>query len=139
MRPVSRLASLALGIACFSAVLYASAQAGVIEMIEPGQIPPKDTPAAQTPPPEPDKCVVDEGGFRSGKSPSFTIALRNNCEMRFRCTVNAYVITSQGPAKGQGTLVLEPKSKGEGSYKEWSLKLKEGSGMANASRKCVDL
>lgn len=108
-------------------------------MIDPGQSPPKEEQAAQTPPPEPDKCVVDEGGFRSGQSPSFTIALRNNCEMRFRCTVSAYVITSQGPTKGQGTLILEPKSKGASSFKEWSLKLKEGSGMANASRKCVDI
>lgn len=137
MRRVSRLVRVALGVS-LAAVLLSSAQAGVIEMIEPGQKPPKEEPAAQTPP-EPDKCVVDEGGFRSGQSPSFTIALRNHCEMRFRCTVNAYVVTSQGPTKGQGTLVLEPKSNGAGSYKEWSLKLKEGSGMANASRKCVDL
>lgn len=135
MRPVSRFARLALS-SCFGAVLLSSAQAGVIEMIEPGQIPPKDEQAA---PAEPPKCIEENAGFWQGKPPTFKYSLRNNCETRVRCTVSAYIVNSHGPTKGQSTLILEPKSKGAGSYKEWSLKLKEPGGMANASRKCVDI
>lgn len=126
-----------MGVTCLVSVSL-SAQAGVIEMIEPGQVPPKDEQAAQTPP-EPVKCIVEDAGFREGKPPTFKYSLRNSCETRVRCTVSAYIVNSHGPMKGQGTLILEPKSKGAGSYKEWSLKLKEPGGMANASRKCADI
>lgn len=53
MRPVSRFARLVMGVTCLVSISL-SAQAGVIEMIEPGQVLPKEEPAAQTPP----ECVA---------------------------------------------------------------------------------
>ena len=142
MRTLSRMTHIAVGAFSLMSVALSPALAGTIEINDPGQTPPKDETSVQQQtqqPPEPVKCIVDDARFWNGDKPSFKISLRNNCETRIRCTVSAYVVTSFGPKQGQGTLILEPKSKGAKSFKTWSLRLKDGNGSANASHKCVDL
>ena len=103
---------------------------------EAGQKPPVEQQAGQKPPEEP-KCITSKTDWKqNGKAMAFVIELENACEMRLRCTVEAYVLGSRGPAQGQGTLILAPKSKGADAIKAYSLKVKSAGGMANVSHSC---
>lgn len=102
-----------------------------------GQRPPNE--AGQTPPaaqPEP-KCVSENTGFReNGKAASVVVELANDCEKRFRCQVNVYVVTAFGPTRGQKTLILAPKSKGAAAKKSFVLKVRQASGSIDQAHNC---
>ena len=99
-------------------------------------MPDGQTQAAQPAPLPPEKpvCIAETTTFTAKKT--FVVALTNSCEQRMRCTVNAYVVNSRGPASGRATLTLAPGSKGAASRKAYVMKLKENYGSANVSRSC---
>ena len=103
-----------------------------------GQQPPAEqqAPSDPTPAKKPD-CVSSKTGFKtSGKAASFVIELQNACEMRLKCTVDAYVVGARGPAAGHATLILAPKLKGATASKSYALKVKSAGGMAIVSHTC---
>jgi hypothetical protein len=137
-RSFVRATVVALGLASLVAGV-ASAQSSSEDM-PPGQRPPAEQqePAAvpSAAKPDPVKCVTNETAFReeNGK-PAFVIALTNTCETRQRCTISAYIVTAQGPTKGQKTMTLAPKSKGKDAQR-YIMPLKQAGGMANVSQSC---
>ncbi|MGH6739874.1 MAG: hypothetical protein ACREDY_12745 [Bradyrhizobium sp.] len=125
--------ALALSLAVFPVPL-ASAQGASDE----GQKPPVEQPKPdEQKPPEQPKCVTSKTDWKQhGKAVTFVIELQNSCEVRLKCIVEAYVVGSRGPAQGQGTLILSPKSKGNGAIKSFALKVKSMGGTANVSHRC---
>jgi hypothetical protein len=87
------------------------------------------------PPKKPD-CVSSDSGFKDGKPPTFVIELRNVCEKRVRCTVDAYVVGARGPLQGRARLILPPGSKDQATRKAYVMKVKSAGGMANVSYSC---
>jgi hypothetical protein len=82
-------------------------------------------------------CVTDDAGFwTQDGAHTFKVKLTNACEVRQRCTVNVYIVNSQGPQQGTGTLTLAPKSKGADSEQSYVMKVAQAGGMANVSRQC---
>lgn len=105
--------------------LAAAAQAG------------EDTPTAEPKATSVKECVVDSGGFREdARGPAFVVALENQCERRLECKVSVYVTGAKGPAQGEATLILAPRSEGDASRKSYVLKVKTASGMAQSSHEC---
>ena len=88
------------------------------------------TPVPQKPP----NCIADKLGFKPDKT--YVVELANLCELRMRCKINAYVVTSRGPMTGRKTLTLAPTSKGAAAHKVYVMKLKEAGGTADVSRQC---
>ncbi len=111
------------------------------EAMPPGQQPPADQRETKAEPAaEPKRCVTqDTGFFEEGKQPVFRIVLTNTCEFRLRCTVNAYVVGSQGPKQGNATLTLAPASKGAAAKQTYTMTLKQSGGMANTSHRCTPI
>jgi hypothetical protein len=70
---------------------------------------------------------------------AFVIELQNACEVRLKCIVEADVVGSRGPAQGQGTIILAPKSQGGAAAKADALKVKSMGGMANISHSCKEI
>jgi hypothetical protein len=100
--------------------------------------------AGQEPPPVADpgttsqyNCISDEGKYIGhGKSVVYRIELTNKCEQRLKCRVFAYTISSKGPAHGNTTLILAPKSRGAAATQAYPLKVKAVGGLATVSREC---
>lgn len=103
-----------------------------------GQKPPVEPPAQAEPQSaEQPKCVTSKTEWKqSGQAMTFEIELHNACELRLKCTVEAFVMGSRGTAQGQGTVLLAPKSKGGTAAKPYALKVKSLGGMANVSHSC---
>jgi hypothetical protein len=88
-------------------------------------------------PPEKPQCVASNTGFKEkGKAASYEIELVNSCDMRLKCTVDAFVIGARGQAQGHGTLVLAAAPKGQTTRKTYVMKVKSAGGMANVSHRC---
>jgi hypothetical protein len=82
-------------------------------------------------------CVDENGDFETnGSAKSFVFTIKNKCEKRLKCTIDAYVTTAKGPASGHGTLVIEPKSHGDAAKKSFTMKVKVAGGTAQVSRDC---
>ena len=93
-----------------------------------------------TPEPEKPKCVTSNTDFKEkGKAATFEVDLVNTCEMRLKCTVDAFVIGARGQAQGHGTLILEPAPKGQYTRKAYVMKVKSAGGMANVSHSCKSI
>jgi hypothetical protein len=134
-----KTASIAIALVLGFAVLPASLASAQSASDEAGQKPPVDqaAPAEQQ---EKPKCVASKTDWKqNGKAVAFVIELQNSCEVRLKCTVEAYVVGSRGPAQGQGTLILAPKSKGAASTRSYALKVKSAGGMANVSHSCKEI
>jgi hypothetical protein len=83
------------------------------------------------------KCVTSNTAWREkGKSIMFEIELLNTCDMRLRCTVDAFVMGARGPAQGHGTVVLAAAPKGQTTRNVYAMKVKSAGGMANISHTC---
>lgn len=103
---------------------------------DPGQTPPQDKPSG----PETKECIADHSTFRTvGKIEAYVIELRNACEQRFRCIVDAYVVTARGPAQARVTLTLGPASKAAAARKSHVVNVRSSGGMASVSRSCKTL
>ena len=125
------LRTLAVGVAV-------SAAAFGIALSQDGQKPPAEPPAQAEPQPaEQPKCVTSKTEWKqNGKAMTFEIELHNVCELRLKCTIEAFVMGSRGTAQGQGTVLLAPKSKGGAATKPYALNVKSLGGMANVSHSC---
>jgi hypothetical protein len=88
----------------------------------------------QAAPKKPPNCIADKAGFKPNKT--FVIEISNRCELRVRCTVSAYIVTSRGPTSGRKVLTLAPVSKGAAAHKTYVIRLNEAGGMANSSHSC---
>jgi hypothetical protein len=65
-------------------------------------------------PQEAPKCVTSNTAWKeNGKAVVFEIELQNTCDVRLKCTVDAFVIGSRGQAQGHGTLILARAPKGQ--------------------------
>ena len=122
-RSIVRTASLALVLAASAGAALAQSRAVPTERVLPDlppsdATPPSDKALPETPPVvtdggEPPPCITDDTSYKmDGKRPTFRIEVRNACEKRYRCVVSAYVVGAKGPASGEGTLILGPKSEG---------------------------
>ena len=103
-----------------------------------GQQPPAElqAPADQAAPEKP-KCVTSNTAWKeNGKAATFEIELQNTCNVRLRCTVDAFVTGSRGQAQGHGILILAPAPKGQTTHKAYVMKVKSTGGMANVSHSC---
>lgn len=97
--------------------------------------------SGQTPPPEPapqpataKECISDRADFKDVNGQAvFVVELKNACDKRIRCVVDAYVTTAKGPTSGHATLTIDGKA---GAAKSYSMKIGQSSGMANMSRVC---
>lgn len=146
-RSIVKTASLVLVLAAAAGAALAQTRTVPTERI----IPPPEEPESQPPehrpdtPPvteggEPPPCVTDETSYRmDGNRPTFRIEVRNACEKRYRCVVSAYVVGAKGPASGEGTLVLGPKSAGAAAIQTYVMTVKAIGGMANVSRTCKEI
>ena len=131
-------ASIAIGLALVLAGGVASVASAQSADGPDSQRPPADqqAPADQQTQQKPD-CVKSNTDFKqNGKAATFVIELQNSCEMRLKCTVDAYVVGARGPAQGHATLILAPKSKGAAATKAYVMKVKSAGGMANVSHAC---
>ena len=83
-------------------------------------------------------CIKDESGFKqNGKAATFEVTLINTCPRPMRCTVNAYIVTANGPTSGKSVLMLPGKSKRAAAKKTtYAIPVKTAGGMANVSRDC---
>lgn len=107
-----------------------------------GQVPPPEqsAPAEQQKPPEKPKCVTSNAGFKEkDKRATFEVELINSCDMRLKCTVDAFVIGAKGQVQGHGTLILGSAAKGQTTSKTYVLKVKSSGGMANVSHNCKQI
>ena len=96
----------------------------------------QQAPADQAAPEKP-KCVTSNTAWKeSGKAATFEIELQNTCDVRLKCTVDAFVIGARGQAQGHGTLILAPAPKGQTTHKSYVMKVKGTGGMANVSHSC---
>jgi hypothetical protein len=87
--------------------------------------------------PEKPQCVASNTGFKeNGRTTTYEIELVNSCDMRLKCTVDAFVIGARGQAQGHGTLILAAASKGQTTRKTYVMKVKSAGGMANVSHRC---
>jgi hypothetical protein len=101
----------------------------------------EDRDSGQTPPPEPapqpataKECIRDSADFKDVAGQAlFIVELKNACDKKIRCVVDAYVTTAKGPTSGHATLTIDGKA---GAVKTYSMKIKQASGMANMSRDC---
>lgn len=131
-----RSTSAALGLAI--AVMAGSVFGALAE--DDGQQPPADPPAAEQAPPEKPKCVTSNTAWKEdGKSPAFEIELVNSCDMKLRCTIDAFVIGSRGQTQGHGTVVLAAAPKGQTTRAAYLMKVKSAGGMANISHSCKSI
>jgi hypothetical protein len=88
-------------------------------------------------PPEKSQCIASNTGFKEkGRAATYEIELINSCDMRLKCTVDAFVIGARGQTQGHGTLVLAAAPKGETTRKTYVMKVKSAGGMANVSHRC---
>lgn len=102
--------------------------------------PPPEQPAADQPPPEKPKCVTSNTFWKEqGKAASFEIELQNSCDVRLKCTVDAFIIGARGQAQGRGTVILAAAAKGQTSRGVYAVKVKSAGGMANISHSCKTL
>jgi hypothetical protein len=112
-----------------------------------GQKPPAEQPEAAKPgekpgekPEEKPKCVTSNTAWReNGKSTMFEIELLNSCDVRLKCTVDAFVIGARGQAQGHGTIVLAAAPKGQTTRNVYAMKVKSAGGMANISHSCKSI
>lgn len=100
---------------------------------------------AQKPPveqaaPEKPKCVTSNTNFKEkGKAAIFEVELQNACDMRLKCTIDAFVTGSRGQAQGHGTIILAAAPKGQTTRNAYAMKVKSASGVANVSHSCKSL
>ena len=100
-----------------------------------GQQPPADQQAPEKP-----KCVTSNTAWKEkGKAATFEIELQNICDVRLKCSVDAFVIGSRGQAQGHGTLILAPAPKGQATRNVYVMKVKSAGGMANVSHSCKSI
>lgn len=93
----------------------------------------------QTPPEKP-KCVSSNTGFKEkGNAATIEIELLNSCDMRLKCTVDAFVIGARGQVQGHRTLILPAAAKGQTTRKAYAMKVRSAGGMANVSHSCRSL
>jgi hypothetical protein len=105
-----------------------------------GQLPPLEQPAAAEQQPEKPKCVTSNTEWKEkGKLTTFEVELQNTCDMRLKCTVEAFVTGSGGQAQGHGTIVLEAAPKGQTTRNAYTMKVKSAGGMANVSHSCKSI
>ena len=99
----------------------------------------QQAPADQAAPEKP-KCVTSNTAWKeNGKAATFEIELQNACDVRLKCTVDAFVIGSRGQARGHGTVILAPAPKGQTTHKAYVMKVKSAGGMANVSHSCKSI
>jgi hypothetical protein len=92
------------------------------------------------PEPEKSKCVTSNTDFKEkGRAATFEVELVNSCDIRLKCTVDAFVIGARGQAQGHGTLILAPAAKGQSTRKAYVMKVKSAGGMANVSHSCKSI
>jgi hypothetical protein len=117
----------------------ATAAAPVTPEIRPTEepSPPRETPSATPAADSMRECISSDNDFKaSGRAGVFVVALKNACEKRFRCNVNAYVVTAFGPSTGKAVLTLAPKSHGAAAHQSYTMKIKENGGSANVAYRC---
>lgn len=101
-----------------------------------GQLPLLEQPAPAEQAEKP-QCVTSTAGFKVKDSQAtFEVELVNSCDMRLKCTVDAFVIGAKGQSQGQGTLILASAPKGQTTAETYVLKVKSAGGMANVSHSC---
>ena len=102
-----------------------------------GQKPPSEQQNTTKTEDEKPKCVTSNTAWREkGKSITFEIELQNTCDMRLRCTVDAFVLGARGQSLGHGTVVLAAAPKGQTTRNVYAMKVKSAGGMANISHTC---
>ena len=101
-----------------------------------GQQPPGDQQTQQPPAEKPDCVKSNTSWTEKGKATAFAIELVNSCNMKLRCTVDAFIIGSKGQAQGHGTLILDPAGNGQTTSKTYSVPVKSAGGMASLSHTC---
>jgi hypothetical protein len=127
-----RSASAAIGLAM---ILAGGASFGALA--QDGQKPPVAEQQADQKPAEQPKCITSNTDFKQkGNSPTYQIELVNSCDMRLKCTIDAFVIGARGQAQGHGTLILAAAPKGQTTSKTYVMKVKSLGGMANVSHSC---
>jgi hypothetical protein len=100
-----------------------------------GQKPPSEQAAPEKP-----KCVTSDTTWKEkGKAVMFEVQLQNTCDMRLKCTVDAFVTGSRGQAQGHGTIILAAAPKGQTTRNVYAMKVKSAGGMANVSHSCKSL
>jgi hypothetical protein len=100
-----------------------------------GQKPPAEQPAPEKP-----KCVTSNTNFKEkGKAAIFEVELQNTCDMRLKCTIDAFVTGSRGQAQGHGTTILAAAPKGQTTRNAYAMKVKSAGGIANVSYSCKSL
>jgi hypothetical protein len=98
----------------------------------------------QEPPPVADKgttgqlkCITEDDHYVSlGKGVGFRIELTNQWEQRIACKVFVYITSAKGPARGRGTIVLAPKSRGAAAKGAYTMKAKMNGGSSQSTREC---
>jgi hypothetical protein len=105
---------------------------------------PADQSAAEKPQAEKSEekvtCVTSNTAWREkGKSTTFEIELQNICDMKLKCTVDAFVTGARGQAQGHGTVVLAAAPKGQPTRNVYAMKVKSAGGMANISHSCKSI
>jgi hypothetical protein len=102
-----------------------------------GQKPPAEKQDTTKTEDEKPKCVTSTTAWREkGKSVTFEIELQNTCDMRLKCTVDAFVLGARGQSQGHGTVVLAAAPKGQTTRNVYAMKVKSAGGMANISHTC---
>ncbi len=100
-----------------------------------GQKPPAEQAAPEKP-----KCVTSNTNFKEkGKAAIFEVELQNTCDMRLKCTIDAFVTGARGQAQGHGTIILAAAPKGQTTRNAYALKVKSAGGIANVSHSCKSL
>jgi hypothetical protein len=100
-----------------------------------GQTPPSEQAAPEKP-----KCVISDTAWKEkGKAVMFEVQLQNTCDMRLKCTVDAFVTGSRGQAQGHGTIILAAAPKGQTTRNVYAMTVKSVGGMANVSHSCKSL
>ena len=130
MRPLIVAAAFMLPLAAASAQVMGPSPPGPVQ----GQTPPSQS--GQKPPTARD-CVSEKSDFQTrGRAAIAIVELTNNCEMRFRCKVNANVTTSFGSKTGAAVLILAPKSKGAAARKALTIPVRQASGSVDETHDC---
>jgi hypothetical protein len=83
------------------------------------------------------KCVTSNTAFKAkGTAATYEIELQNTCDIRLKCTIDAFVIGARGQAQGHGTVILAAAPKGQTTRKAFVMAVKSMGGMANVSHSC---